>query len=101
MSYAEISGWLATKNAVLALFSPEHGGSYEVFNERPMRPALVKYCAQDVQCLPRLVDVYHRKLTPAWRIKVTAMAERRLQESRSSGYQPNGEHKRYAPSGWW
>lgn len=83
------------------LYSPEHGGSYEVFNERPMRPALVKYCAQDVQCLPRLAEVYGRKLTAAWAARVASETVRRLAESRAADYRPNGDHKRYGPSGWY
>jgi len=85
MSYAEKSTWLATKSAVHALYSPDRGGSYEIFNERPMRPAMVMYCAQDVQCLPKLVEVYARKMSPLWAKKVSEESERRLRESRSVG----------------
>jgi cold shock CspA family protein len=36
------------KRAVQALFVPELGGSYDVWKERPMRPALIEYAAADV-----------------------------------------------------
>jgi exonuclease 3'-5' domain-containing protein 1 len=38
----------ALKDAGVKLFAPEHGGSYDVFFERPMNPVLVAYCGADV-----------------------------------------------------
>lgn len=38
------------------LFVPELGGSYEVWNERPLNPVLVEYCANDVQLLFPMFD---------------------------------------------
>lgn len=35
--------WKATKKAGRALFSPEHGGSYEIFNKRPKPEEIVDY----------------------------------------------------------
>lgn len=46
----------------IQLFSPEKGGSYEVFNELPMREEIVDYCVQDVAYLPKLFDKYNAKL---------------------------------------
>ena len=52
----------ATKAKGIQLFSPERGGSYEVFNQRPLRGEIVDYCVQDVAYLPHLFDKYNGKL---------------------------------------
>lgn len=44
------------------LFSPELGGSYSVFNQRPMSTEIIDYCVQDVVYLPKLFDKYNGKL---------------------------------------
>jgi exonuclease 3'-5' domain-containing protein 1 len=50
----EKSAWIAAKEEGLKLFATEKGGRYEVFNERPLPDAIIHYCVQDVQFLPRL-----------------------------------------------
>lgn len=40
-----------TKEVGLGLFAPERGGSYDVWKQRPMNPALVAYAAADVALL--------------------------------------------------
>jgi len=40
--------WIRVKESGVALFAPEKGGSYEVFETRPLSDALKMYCAQDV-----------------------------------------------------
>lgn len=52
----------AVKTKGIQLFSPERGGSYEVFNERPIKEEIVDYCVQDVAYLPKLLDKYNGKL---------------------------------------
>lgn len=39
------------KQRGLCLFAPDHGGSYEVWKERPLRPDLLEYAAVDVKWL--------------------------------------------------
>jgi len=39
------------KQRGLCLFAPEHGGSYEVWKERPLRPDLLEYAAVDIKWL--------------------------------------------------
>jgi exonuclease 3'-5' domain-containing protein 1 len=34
-----------------SLFAPNHGGSFEIWEQRPLHPALVKYCMNDVVLL--------------------------------------------------
>lgn len=50
------------KQKGIQLFSPERGGSYEIFNQRPMGQEIVDYCVQDVAYLPKLFDKYNGKL---------------------------------------
>jgi len=59
------------KQAGVALFAPEKGGSYQVWDERPLSPLLVEYAAVDVALLfqvyehalanlPRGMDTVHK-----------------------------------------
>jgi exonuclease 3'-5' domain-containing protein 1 len=50
----ELDAWLETKDRGRSLFVPDDGGSYEVFNERPLREEIRRYCVQDVHLLPRM-----------------------------------------------
>jgi exonuclease 3'-5' domain-containing protein 1 len=82
------------------LFAPEVGGSYQVFNQRPLQPAIEKYCVQDVVHMPQLWHQYNGKLNgidPFWRWMVNDDTEGRIADSQSANYQPNGSHKRL---GW-
>ncbi|KAI0391783.1 hypothetical protein F5Y17DRAFT_387930 [Xylariaceae sp. FL0594] len=44
MTSAERRAWMKTKDQGLKLFAPEHGGSYEVFNQRPLPEEIRQYC---------------------------------------------------------
>ncbi|PLN76858.1 ribonuclease H-like domain-containing protein [Aspergillus taichungensis] len=44
--------WKKRKDEVSRLFDPRQGGSYDVFNERPMASEVRDYCAADVAHLP-------------------------------------------------
>ncbi|KAF2431356.1 hypothetical protein EJ08DRAFT_632234 [Tothia fuscella] len=83
-----------------ALFAPEQGGRYEVFNERPMQKLLVDYCALDVEVLPLLWGVYNGKLDAAWSRKLVAATEDRVIESQSPGYNPDDREKSRGPWGF-
>jgi len=39
------------KSAGHSLFAPDHGGSFDIWEQRPLHPALVKYCMNDVVLL--------------------------------------------------
>jgi exonuclease 3'-5' domain-containing protein 1 len=67
------------------------------FSARPMRPETVRYCVGDVEMLPRLREVYMRKITPDWLVKVKAESVRRVEEAHSAGYKPHGADKRIGP----
>jgi exonuclease 3'-5' domain-containing protein 1 len=68
--------WQRTKEGASQLYDPKKDGWYEIFNERPIRPEIVQYCAQDVALLPGLYNVYNAKLRPPdgggafWRVQV-------------------------------
>lgn len=100
MTQTEKSDWKAAKNLGRKLFAPEHGGSYEVFNIRPLPEEIVQYCAQDVRFLPKLWHKYHQGMTQTWRVKVEAEVQNRIQLSQSLYYNGKGRHMALAPKGW-
>ncbi|KAM5353931.1 hypothetical protein ACJ41O_000581 [Fusarium nematophilum] len=97
MSEEQKLQWTAVKDRGIELFHPDKGGSYEVFNERPLRSEVEMYCVNDVRFLPGLRDRYWGMLTPVWREKVEEEAARRVRESQSPDYEPQGADKRYGP----
>jgi exonuclease 3'-5' domain-containing protein 1 len=97
MSSVEKQRWAANKEVGMKLFDPERGGSYEVFNVRPLPENIKQYCMQDVQFLPRLWQCYHSKLTPLWREKVERETKARIRLSQSASYVSHGPHKALGP----
>ncbi|PYH75519.1 hypothetical protein BO82DRAFT_323902 [Aspergillus uvarum CBS 121591] len=100
MTAAERRSWKTTKQKGLDLFAPERGGTYEVFNLRPLADEIIQYCIEDVRLLPRLWEKYDRKITLRWRAKIKLEAENRVRESQSSTFNGKGKHMALAPSGW-
>ncbi|RMY08538.1 hypothetical protein D0868_04745 [Hortaea werneckii] len=92
--------WKSTKEEGTKMFNPKIGGSYEVFNVRPLQQALIDYCIGDVQYLPALSDIYQCRLNDYWKEQVRAETERRLTESRKPNYQPKGKKKIFGPRRW-
>ena len=91
------SKWKANKDKGLELFHPSKGGSYEVFNERPIPKIIERYCVNDVRFLPQLRNLYWRRLNSTWQRKVAKETEKRVRESQSTLYQPQSEDKKYGP----
>ncbi|CZT12865.1 uncharacterized protein RCO7_11470 [Rhynchosporium graminicola] len=89
-----------TKEKGLNLFAPERGGSYEVFNLRPLPEAVSLYCIQDVYFMPRLWKLYNSKLTATWKAKVLQAGKDRVASSKTKMYVGHGQHKALAPAGW-
>lgn len=58
ISSAEKMEWKTAKQAGARLFLPSEGGSFEVFNRRPMGEILEKCCVNDVVLLEKLKGVY-------------------------------------------
>lgn len=100
LTAAERSAWAATKERGLRLFAPERGGSYQVFNERPLSEEITRYCVQDVHFLPRLWARYHGRLTKAWEEKVRRASRDRVALSQTPGFNGMGKHMALAPAGW-
>ncbi|KAJ8060058.1 hypothetical protein OCU04_011667 [Sclerotinia nivalis] len=93
----------AIKKRGIELFAPEKGGRYEVFNDRPLDPAIVDYCVQDVQLMPQLWEVYNAKLSKLhkrWATKIEQETKARILLSQSPGYIGEGQHKARAPRLW-
>ncbi len=88
--------WKLAKEKGERLFKPEYGGSYEVFNQRPIPEEIVDYCVGDVQCLPELRDRFWGTRTGAWRDLVKEESERRVAASKRAEYQPHGREKAMA-----
>lgn len=91
--------WKQVKSQGGRLFSPELGGSYEVFNERPLREDIRLYCVVDVKFLPLLRDVYWARLSDAWKLRVRCATEERVRASQSLGYDPFAKSKTLSPFG--
>lgn len=97
LSEAERARLSAIKAKGTELFDPNKGGSYEVFDARPLAVDIVDYCVQDVKLLPALRGVYWSKLNEKLKGRVEEGAKARVRESQSSEYQPHGTHKPLAP----
>ncbi|KAK0623994.1 ribonuclease H-like domain-containing protein [Immersiella caudata] len=82
LGYLELSQWLRTKQDVKSMMS--NG----VFAKRPMEEKTVQYCVGDVQYLPKLYEVYGKKLNKEW-----------MEKARSAGYEPQGPRKKFGPWG--
>jgi exonuclease 3'-5' domain-containing protein 1 len=93
--------WNLVKEAGQKLFAPEKGGSYSVFNERPLLKELVEYCIQDVLALPRLLCKYADRLGPHMVVQVLGEGRRRVAESQGVSFNGTGRHMALAPSFQW
>ncbi|KAM0260042.1 hypothetical protein ACHAQJ_002966 [Trichoderma viride] len=100
LSARERLEWMQIKEKGTKLFKPEQGGSYEVFNERPLRADILAYCAQDVYILPRLWAFYNSKMTAVWKQRVIETSQERVRLSQMRSYNGKGKDKALAPAGW-
>lgn len=94
MSQEHAEACQLVKEHGVKLFSPEHGGTYEVFNERPLKHMVVQYCVMDVVHLPQLWNQFDAKMDGFWKVMVHEATADRVEESQSVEYKPIGEHKR-------
>ncbi|KAK4900035.1 hypothetical protein LTR27_002798 [Elasticomyces elasticus] len=93
---ASTASWKSAKEKGEKLFKSEHGGSYEVFNQRPLSAEILSYCVGDVQFLPELRNLFWSQ-TKNCREVVDAATERRIAASQSAEYQPRGPNRALAP----
>lgn len=100
MTIEERTAWSVAKEKGVRLFAPERGGTYEVFNTRPLPKEIMDYCVQDVQFLPKLWSHYSPKLTRKWSQKLVQATRDRVALSQAASYNGHGCHKTLAPEGW-
>ncbi|KAJ5941423.1 hypothetical protein N7516_001591 [Penicillium verrucosum] len=100
MTADERANWKAFKDKGRKLFAPECGGSYEVFNTRPLPDEIRQYCAQDVQFLPKLWQKYDGRMTRQWATKVEMEVKNRVRLSKSKTFNGKGRHMALAPANW-
>jgi len=96
----EREAWKETKEKGRNLFAPERGGSYEVFNARPLSEDVMLYCVQDVHFMPKLWQYYNSKMTVRWAAKVQKAVRERVALSQTAKYNGKGKHMALAPLGW-
>jgi len=97
--------WQRAKEVGRRLYDPKKGGRYEIFNERPMRPEIIRYCAGDVALLPGLYNVYNAKLCPPgqafWQAEVRQETKNRIELSQSPRYDGHAKSKARGPWTEW
>jgi exonuclease 3'-5' domain-containing protein 1 len=74
------------------LFSPERGGSFEVWRQRPLTTSLLNYCAQDVTMLFACHEKLKHHPNGAESI-VSAIARQRIQRAIVDASPSRGAHK--------
>jgi exonuclease 3'-5' domain-containing protein 1 len=89
--------WKQSKETGERLFKAEHGGSYEVFNERPIPDAIVRYCVGDVRCLPEVYKNLRGVRACHWRDLVRDATKTRIASTHAPDYQPHGRERTLAP----
>nr|POE48996.1 ekc/keops complex subunit pcc1 [Quercus suber] len=100
LGWIERQTWVTVKDRGRKLFLPELGGSYAVFDARPLSDELKRYCAQDVTLMPTLRRVYCRKLCDAWWRKIEQETLARIALSQRPDYDPKGSYKTLGPTSW-
>ena len=90
ISAVEKEEWQRTKEGTRHLFDPKKGGRFEIFNDRPIKPEIIQYCARDISLLPGLYNVYNAKLClpgeAHWQTRVFKATKDRIKLSQSPKY---------------
>ena len=100
IGYEEKAKWQRVKEKGHELFAPSRGGSYAVFDQRPLSSEMEDYCTQDVAFMPHLCKIYREKLCDAWWRKVTTETNARIALSQSPTFNGKGRHMAEGPRGW-
>jgi exonuclease 3'-5' domain-containing protein 1 len=100
ISFPDKREWRAVKDEGHRLFDPARGGSFAVFDERPLTPAMQKYCVQDVLHMPALRSAYKAKIGTAWWAKIQEETTARIALSQSPNFNGKGRHMAEAPHSW-
>ena len=101
ISIAAQAEWQRTQEGTSRLYDPQNGGRYEIFNERPMRPEIVEYCAGKVALLPGLYNIYNAKLDlPGgrfWQVQVENATKDWIKLLQRPGYDGHAKTKARGP----
>lgn len=97
LSVDVLKNWQTVKVEGRKLFSAKDGGSYEIFNVRPLLQDIITYCAQDVVHLPILWSTYSDRLSKSWLKRVEAETAKRVMLSQAGSYDSFGDHKVWSP----
>lgn len=102
ISAKEKKTWEMTKLNTRRLYDPALGGRYEIFNDRPIKPEIVKYCVGDVALLPGLFVTYNTKLCRPgekfWEVQILEATKERIRLSQSPNF--NGTSQSNARGPW-
>ncbi|KAI2780176.1 ribonuclease H-like domain-containing protein [Daldinia loculata] len=93
---SDLRSWKLVKEKVGQSFKAESGGSYKVFEQRPIPTEIISYCVGDVQYLPQLWRRF-RSNTNRWRDLVNKETKKRVEASQKPEYQPHGPGRTLAP----
>lgn len=88
--------WTHRKDVGERLWNPQKGGSYKVFDDRPLPKELVDYCVGDVRCLPALYTKFRRGAT-RWRELIAEASQARVAASQEAGYLRFGPNRAVSP----
>jgi exonuclease 3'-5' domain-containing protein 1 len=97
------ASWTTIKNQGVSLFAPEKGGSYEVFEKRPLDPRLVQYCMHDVAFMFELERVMRGRLSRNmnhWDAFIVRESAARVALSQTVAYNGKGRHMTLASVKW-
>ena len=86
------------KEVGVQMFSPEKGGSYAVWLQRPLPKALLDYSVQDVMMLPNMLLVYAKRLNQAVAAQVHTETLKRVTQSQGPTPFMNGRHMAIGPT---
>lgn len=100
ISLEERRTWRAVKDQGKRLFDPQQGGTYAVFDRRPLSKEVKDYCTQDVSLMPHLWDKYRGKLCDAWWQKIETETSARIRLSQSPAFVGKGQHMALGPPEW-
>lgn len=105
ISNAAQTEWQRTQETTSRLYDPQNRGRYEIFNERPIRPEIVQYCARKVARLPGLYNFYNAKLNlPGgrfWQVQMEDATKDWIKLSQLPGYDKDTQTKARGPWNKW
>ena len=92
--------WKKVKEEGKALFAPVNGGSYAIFEQRPLDARILAYCAQDVALMFQLEAAMKRKMGnkgKGWDERIVVASANRVAESKNSKYEGRAASRIIAP----